>query len=69
MRVEVEVEEVELESDSGREIPGITVTCIKCGESVEVFGQSEASVKRGCVMLKEMCDERNFYVAVGFERY
>ena len=69
MRVEVEVEMVELEGDNGCEIPGITVTCKKCGESVEVFGQSEASVKRGCVMLKEGCDERNFYVAVGFEGY
>jgi hypothetical protein len=67
VRVEVEVEGVELENNSGREIPGITVTCTKCGHTVEVFGQSEASIKRGCVMLKEMCDERNFYVAIDYE--
>jgi len=60
MRVRVEVEETYLEGDHC-EVPGIIVTCTKCGATVEVFGQSEASVKRGCVMLKEQCDDRNFY--------
>ena len=65
MRVEVEVEETEVATDSGREIPGVIVTCTKCGHSVEVFGTSIRSIKRGCAMLGEDCNERNFYVAVG----
>lgn len=58
--VTVTVEEIELEGDYG-EIPSVLVTCNKCGESVEVYGTSEASIKRGCVMLKEQCNEHNFY--------
>jgi len=64
-RVAVSVSEhdIDAEDDDGRErvIPGIIVTCSQCGESVEVYGTSEASVKRGCVMLKEQCGSSNWY--------
>jgi alpha-D-ribose 1-methylphosphonate 5-triphosphate synthase subunit PhnG len=63
MRVKVEVEEVELEDDRGRPVDGVVVCCGRCGHKVEVFGTGEASVKRGCVMLREECPEgeSNFY--------
>jgi hypothetical protein len=63
MRVKVEVEEVELENDRGKLVDGVVVCCGRCGHKVEVFGTGEASVKRGCVMLREECPEgeSNFY--------
>jgi len=60
-RIQVSVEEIEIEGDRGI-IPGVRVGCEECGETVEVYGTSEASIKRGCVMLREQCDGRNFYV-------
>lgn len=60
MRILVEVDNIELEGDYGT-IPSVRVTCTQCGESVEVYGRSERSVKRGCIMLKEMCGGNNFY--------
>ena len=57
-KVLVEVDEIDLDC-----VPSITVTCTQCGHEVEVYGDSEASIKRGCVMLREECpeDEHNFY--------
>jgi hypothetical protein len=52
-RVTVSVEETSL---------GVTVTCDECGESVEVHGTGEASIRRGCVMLRDQCGSTNFYV-------
>jgi hypothetical protein len=68
-KVQVDVEEVELENDCGVMIEGIKVTCGRCGHEVEVFGTSDASVKRGCVMLRDECPrgERNFYVGVALD--
>lgn len=67
MRVEVTVEERMMENDNGIEIEGIEVTCTRCDHAVAVFGTSEASEKRGCVMLRDECPnkERNFYVIGG----
>jgi len=63
MRVKVEVEEVELEDEWGKPVDGVSVCCGRCGHAVEVFGTSDASVRRGCVMLREECPkkESNFY--------
>jgi len=63
MQVDVDVEEVELEGKNGRPVDGIKVTCSRCDHSVEVFGTSVESVKRGCCMLRDECPlgERNFY--------
>lgn len=65
-RVHTEIDEVEIESDtgSGRMIDGLKITCNKCGHSVEVYGTSDASARRGAVMLKEECpnEENNYYV-------
>jgi hypothetical protein len=66
-RIPVEVEETTLEGDQGGEIPGLILTCTDCGESVEVYGTSAASAKRGAVMLKEQCGSSNWYVVEGYE--
>jgi hypothetical protein len=65
MKVEVTVEEIEIEGDYDNMIPGVSVCCGRCGHTVEVYGTSDASIKRGCVMLREECPkgEKNFYVA------
>ena len=64
-QVDVEVEEIEVTSNSGRIVDGVRVTCGRCSHEVEVCGRTEASVKRGCAMLRDECPngERNFYVA------
>jgi hypothetical protein len=41
----------------------LILTCSRCGEIVEVFGTSGASLRRGFVKLREICKETgNFYV-------
>jgi hypothetical protein len=70
VRIRCDVEEVELEGDHSSEVPGVCVTCRRCGECAEVFGTSGASIRRGLAMLREQCQEgeSNFYVAEGDER-
>lgn len=66
MRVECEVEEIEMEGDHGGTVPGVCVTCGRCRHQVEVFGTSDRSVRRGLVMLREECPEERtdiFYVS------
>ena len=61
-KVRAEVDEIEIEGDYAT-VPSVSVTCSKCGHRVEVFGTSDASRRRGAVMLKEECPEgeSNFY--------
>lgn len=63
MRVLVEVAEIDLEGDYGGEVPSVSVTCSRCEHAVEVYGTESASIKRGCVMLREECPnkEKNYY--------
>lgn len=63
MRVTFSYEE-SLLAGTYREVDGIVVKCNRCNHEVEVFGTSEASVRRGAVMLREECPsgEENFYV-------
>ena len=63
MNVECTVEEVELENDSGREQPGVRVTCSRCDHVVEAFGTGEGSLRRCGALLREECpnNEANFY--------
>lgn len=60
-KVNVLVDHTTLRGDYGM-IPSIFVTCTRCEKRVEVWGQTEASIKRGCSMLHDECDEHNFYV-------
>lgn len=64
-KVEVEIEEVILEDDDNREVEGILATCTKCDHEAEVFGTTDASVRRACALLREECPmgEENFYDA------
>jgi len=50
-----EIEEVELEGDSGKMIPSVKATCIDCGAETESFGQKEGSIRRCMVLMKEVC--------------
>jgi hypothetical protein len=64
MRVTVVTAKTTVKDETGRKVEGIVLTCSRCGKTVEVFGTSDASVKRGFVKLREVCKEtgRNFYV-------
>lgn len=65
MKVECEVDYVDLENDNGRIVEGVEVTCSRCGHSTESYGTGESSIKRCLVMLNEECPrgENNFYVS------
>jgi hypothetical protein len=62
MRVTVSVSEEDLDGDYGT-VPGICLSCSRCGHQVEVFGTEEASRGRGAIMLREECPngENNYY--------
>lgn len=63
MRVPCTVDYIELDGDYGP-IESVSVTCTRCGHSVESYGTSERSIRRCLVMLREQCreGENNFYV-------
>jgi hypothetical protein len=63
MQIKVEIEEDEFDGDHAS-VPGLRVSCPRCGHEVEVFGTDERSAKRGAVMLREECPrgESNFYI-------
>lgn len=63
MRVDVEIDQEEVENDDGRYIDGLRLTCSRCGHDVTVYGTSDRSAKRGAAMLAEECPngERNYY--------
>jgi len=63
MRVDVSVDEIEMEGDYSNTVDGVEVTCNRCGHCVEVFGTSSKSILRGCIMLRDECPqgEKNFY--------
>ena len=46
------------------EIESVTATCPRCGHETEVYGTSDASIRRCLAMLREECpnDGTNFYV-------
>lgn len=65
MHVECTVEEIDVENEeTGREQPGVKVTCGRCDHAVESFGTGPASVRRCAALLREECpqNEVNFYV-------
>ena len=62
-RVLADIDYEEVETENGYPTDGVRVTCTKCGHSVEVCGNSDASMRRGAFMLREECprNENNFY--------
>lgn len=67
MKVECEIDEVDLTNHNDKVIPGVRVTCGRCGHQTESFGQSESSIKRCFALLHEECPEgeENYYCADG----
>jgi hypothetical protein len=60
VRVPCTVEYTELEGDHGL-VDSVVVTCNRCGSQTESFGQTDASIRRCLVLLREGCDENNYY--------
>jgi hypothetical protein len=61
MRVPCEVELTEVDNERGFPVDGLIVTCSRCEKTAQSFGQGESSLKRCFALLKEGCDENNFY--------
>lgn len=40
---------------------GVVVTCSRCEVSTRSFGHTDASIRRCFALLREQCDETNFY--------
>jgi hypothetical protein len=70
MRVTVVTAKTTVKDERGRKVDGIVLQCTRCAQTVEVFGTSDASVKRGFVKLREGCEEkgRHFYVEEELQR-
>jgi hypothetical protein len=63
MRVAVTTAKATVKDETGREAEGLVLTCSRCGKTVEVFGTSGASIRRGYVKLRDGCEEKDaFYV-------
>jgi hypothetical protein len=64
MRVTVATAKALVKDEQGREAEGIILTCSRCGQTVQVFGTTGASLRRGFVKLREVCKApgNNFYV-------
>jgi hypothetical protein len=63
-RVRCAVDDTHLPGDYDL-VPGVCVTCGRCGHTAESYGTDTPSVRRALVMLREECPrgENNFYVA------
>jgi hypothetical protein len=63
MRISCTVEEMELEGDYG-EVPSVCATCSRCGHTTESYGDSDASIRRCLVLMRQECPqgESNYYV-------
>jgi hypothetical protein len=63
MRVAVATAKTTVRDERGREAEGLILTCSRCGKTVEVYGTSGASIRRGYVKLRDGCEEKdNFYI-------
>lgn len=64
MRVTCEIRHVTMENDHGVEVEAVEAVCTRCRHTTESFGDSDRSIKRCLVLMREGCPnrERNFYV-------
>jgi hypothetical protein len=62
MRVHCSVQYVDMDAAHGV-MPGVIVTCNRCGHETHSYGQQEGSLRRCFALLSEQCpeDESNFY--------
>jgi len=58
LKIECRLELVELENDNGREVDGIVVTCSRCGQKTQSYGQGPNSVKRCLALMREKCPDK-----------
>jgi hypothetical protein len=65
MRVIVDIEETEIETDDGEDGEGVCATCRRCGHRTESYGTGDRSRRRCLALLREECPkrEKNFYHA------
>lgn len=63
-RVEIEIEEVQLTNENGREQAGVRAVCSRCDHETVSFGTSDRSRRRCLVLMREECPqgEENYYV-------
>lgn len=63
-KVSCEIEETELETESGRMIESVLVHCSRCDHTTESFGIGDRSVRRCLVLMREECPmkQQNFYI-------
>lgn len=66
MRVDCDVNEIELDGDFGT-IPSVCATCRRCGHETESYGTHEDSIRRCLVLMREECPklEHNWYQEAG----
>lgn len=62
-RILCEILHTEEENDNGYLTDCVYATCSKCGHETMSWGDSEASIKRCLVLMREECpeEEENFY--------
>lgn len=65
MEVSVRIWETSMSGDYG-DVPGLEGECERCGNTIEVFGDSEDSERALCAKMREECPnhESNFYEPV-----
>jgi hypothetical protein len=63
-RVEVRIEEVDVENERGYDQEGVRATCSACDHVTESFGTGEKSRMRCIMLMKDECpnNEDNYYV-------
>lgn len=64
-RVKVSVVEKTIEDeDDGHEGPGVEATCLECNHKTQSFGQTDRSIRRCLVLMRDECPAglENFYV-------
>ena len=50
-----EISFVDMKNDRGRDVPGVTATCVDCGAETHSFGDGEGSIKRCMVLMRDVC--------------
>ena len=65
MRVVCEINYEQDTNDFGREADCVRAICSRCGHETTSWGDSDSSVKRCLVVMREECpnNEKNFYVS------
>jgi hypothetical protein len=64
VKIKCEIDYVTLINGEGCPVRGVCATCTRCGNQEESFGNSDASVARCLVLMRQSCPggARHFYV-------